>query len=302
MNREFPIATSPPAGWSKFLVLAAFVVALPVLVVAVALLWPSDPRFEIASGGLAVRGLSYGKAFKAADLDARHARRLSEADLPTYGPKQRTNGVGLPGYQGGHFTLEDGSKGLLFVSDWTRAVAVPTKTGETLIVSPEDPDGLLAKLKGPSTADTNVFRLAPTAGSGPWPWLVLLTIPLAVVGLLTLLARSGSKIRFELDEESLKVVGAFLYGRSIRRTLLQPGEATVIDMRSHEKFGRMLRLNGIGLPNYLAGWFRPKGGGRALLFVTDPERVVVVPTSEGYTLLLSPAEPEAFMKGLHEGA
>ena len=72
----------------------------------------------------------------------------------------------------------------------------------------------------------------------------------------------------------------------------------MIDLRASARFGRMLRINGIGLPGYASGWFRPSGGGRALLFVTDRAEVVALPTALGYTLLLSPADPSAFLTAL----
>ncbi len=58
------------------------------------------------------------------------------------------------------------------------------------------------------------------------------------------------------------------------------------------------RTNGAGLPGYQAGWFRLQSGEKALVFVTDLERVVYVPTNEGYSLLLSVEEPDEFLDAL----
>jgi hypothetical protein len=55
---------------------------------------------------------------------------------------------------------------------------------------------------------------------------------------------------------------------------------------------------GTGLPGYKAGWFRLRNGERALLYLTDRARAVYGPTSAGYGLLLSPAEPDAFHAAL----
>ena len=129
------------------------------------------------------------------------------------------------------------------------------------------------------------------------PWLPLILAPLVIVPVLILVLTAGRRVRFELDDDALKVRGD-LYGRTIPRSDLRVAEASVIDMKGHPTFGRMLRTNGIGLPNYLSGWFRPKGGGRALLFVTDRTRVVAVPTTAGYELLLSPADPDGFVAAL----
>lgn len=55
---------------------------------------------------------------------------------------------------------------------------------------------------------------------------------------------------------------------------------------------------GTGLPGYQAGWFRLTNGERALLYLTDRRRAVYVPTTAGYSVLLSPAEPDAFVSAL----
>ena len=58
------------------------------------------------------------------------------------------------------------------------------------------------------------------------------------------------------------------------------------------------RTMGTGLPGYQAGWYRLKNGERALLYLTDRSRAVYVPTTAGYSVLLSPAEPDAFMSAI----
>jgi hypothetical protein len=52
------------------------------------------------------------------------------------------------------------------------------------------------------------------------------------------------------------------------------------------------------MPGYQGGWFRLENGESGLLYLTDWQRVAVVPTTDGYTLLLSPADPEGFLAAL----
>jgi hypothetical protein len=61
-------------------------------------------------------------------------------------PKRRTFGTGLPGYQAGWFRLESGEKALLYLTDRSRAVYIPTTAGYSVLLSPENPDGLLAAI------------------------------------------------------------------------------------------------------------------------------------------------------------
>ena len=58
------------------------------------------------------------------------------------------------------------------------------------------------------------------------------------------------------------------------------------------------RRMGTGLPGYQAGWFRLRNGEKALLYLTDRARAVYIPTTAGYSLLLSPADPDGFLSQL----
>ena len=42
-----------------------------------------------------------------------------------------------------------------------------------------------------------------------------------------------------------------------------------------------------------------RNGDKALLYLTDASRAVHVPTTEGYSIILSPADPDAFVAAMH---
>jgi hypothetical protein len=56
-------------------------------------------------------------------------------------------GTALPGYQSGWFRLRNGEKALLYLTDRSRAVYIPTAEGYAVVLSPIDPDGFLTALK-----------------------------------------------------------------------------------------------------------------------------------------------------------
>ncbi len=126
----------------------------------------------------------------------------------------------------------------------------------------------------------------------------VLLVPILVM--LGYFAYSGHSTRFELKPEGLAIRGT-LYGRTIPWSSLRTEEATAADLSERPDLRPTLRTNGLGLPGYRAGWFRLRGG-RGLLFVTDPTRVVAVPTTDGYTLLMSVSEPERFVAALRDAA
>jgi len=143
---------------------------------------------------------------------------------------------------------------------------------------------------------TEIFPIAPASGKPLWvlvPVLVLLTALLLLLGSLLL---APKRLRVEVSETGLRVRGD-IYGRSIPAASLVTSEAESVDIRRGPYHPRR-RTNGIGLPGYLSGWFRLSNNEKALLFVTDTSRVVRIPTRDGYSLLVSVAEPERFLESL----
>ena len=142
-----------------------------------------------------------------------------------------------------------------------------------------------------------VFRIAP-AGLGPF-W-VLAAVAVVTLGVLAVLAVSlaGSRwSRFELSSNGLRIRGD-LYGRLLPAQSLRAAEARRVDLGAATELRPRLRTWGTGLPGYQSGWFRLANGEKALVYLTDRRKAVYVPTREGYSLLLSPDEPEAFLNAL----
>ena len=142
--QSFPIAE---AGRGPLWVL------LPVLLVLLAVgalvgftfLGARSARFELSAEGLRLSGDLYGRLIPRDQLDVSGAQRLGPEDTAVL-PKLRTLGTGLPGYQAGWFRLGNGQKALVYLTDRSRAVYVPTRAGYSVLVSPADPDAFLGAL------------------------------------------------------------------------------------------------------------------------------------------------------------
>lgn len=144
-----------------------------------------------------------------------------------------------------------------------------------------------------------VFTIAP-AGLKPLWVLIPVAIVLAVVVAALAASLAGSwGVRFEVSAEGLRMRGD-LYGRFIAAGQLRVDAARRVDLAKDRDLRPGMRTWGTGLPGYLSGWFRLAGGERALLYLTDRQRAVYVPTTLGYSLLLSPREPEAFLAALRQ--
>lgn len=148
---------------------------------------------------------------------------------------------------------------------------------------------------------TTTFSIAP-AGNASWV-LLLLVIPILLLGVaMYVLAASvvGSRnASFEIDPYALTLRGD-LYGRTVPRTSIRTEGVRVVDLDREPKLAPVRRTLGTALPGYRSGWFRLADGEKALLYVTDRSRVVYVPTTAGYSILLSPSDPDGFAASLRE--
>jgi hypothetical protein len=241
----------------------------------------------------------YARFIPATAVKAAEARILDRGVEPGYVPTGRTNGIGLPDYQSGWFRLANGSKALLFMTDWDRAVLVPTTENFDLLVSPADPQGFLDALRHPAAVTT--FSLSSSSSPSPsvlsWFMRVLPLLPLAIAALMGYIAYSTRGVRFEVLNEGLRIRGD-LFGRLIPRGSLRISDARIVDLKQEPALRPFLRTSGVGLPGYCSGWFRLKDRTRSLLFLTDRSRAVYLPTADGYSLLISPADPEGFLAAL----
>jgi hypothetical protein len=147
-----------------------------------------------------------------------------------------------------------------------------------------------------------VFELVPPSG---WAFTVTTTVLLVVMtGIAILFAWmtwSVRQVRFEVSSEGLRIRSAF-YGRSVPLQDLVVEQASIVDLRTDGQHQLSWRTNGIGLPGYSAGWFKTKSGNKALAFVTARDRVVSLPTRQGYALLLTVAKPGEFLDALRSTA
>lgn len=92
-------------------------------------------RFEVSDGGLRISRSLYGRLIPRGDVVADGVRVIDLRVDSQYAPKWRTNGAGLPGYAEGWFKLKNQEKALLFVTDRSRVVYIPTRKGYAVMLS-----------------------------------------------------------------------------------------------------------------------------------------------------------------------
>src|SRR5215470_5073111 len=163
MNHEvFPIARGSSASLWLCGIFGVLLFALGTFMGTVGFFGSRIVTLEVSDRGVRVRGDVYGRFIPREALQFGQAKALDLGTDPGYSPVARTNGIGLPDYQSGWFRLANGSSALLFVTDWSRAVLVPTTERFDLMVSPSDPPAFLAALHRP-TATGVTFPLSAAA-------------------------------------------------------------------------------------------------------------------------------------------
>ena len=141
-----------------------------------------------------------------------------------------------------------------------------------------------------------VFTLAPA--NIRVGWMLLPAFLVAIVCAVLLVSLLGSRsARFEVSAEGLRLRGDW-YGRFVPSNVLLADRARRVDLTADANLRPIRRTMGTGLPGYQAGWFRLANGETSLLYLTDRRNAVYIPTTAGYSLLVSPNDPDAFLNAI----
>ena len=144
-----------------------------------------------------------------------------------------------------------------------------------------------------------VFAISPASPKPLWFLAIICMILTVVLLALAYTAYSSRNSRVEIENDRIKLIGDF-WGREIPLKLLNVTDARILDLARNVEYSPKRRTLGTGMPGYASGWFRLRSGEKALVYLTRRHDVVYVPTSDGYSLLLSVEEPERFIETLQQ--
>lgn len=145
----------------------------------------------------------------------------------------------------------------------------------------------------------DVFAISPPSPKPLWILAIICVLLAVVLMALAYTAYSSRNSRVEIKSDRIKLVGD-LWGREIPFNMLNVYGARILDLTGNPEYSPKRRTFGMGLPGYASGWFRLRNGEKALVYLTKRRDVVYVPTSDGYSLLLSVEEPERFVETLQK--
>jgi DNA-binding transcriptional regulator of glucitol operon len=146
---------------------------------------------------------------------------------------------------------------------------------------------------------TTVFPMIPAASKSLWFFAIISLILVGALLLMVWLAWSMQHVRFTVSKDGLRLQGD-LFGRLVPLKALKLDEAVVTNLSTDKEHQPKWRTMGTALPGYAAGWFKLRNGEKTLLFVTDKTRVARIPTTEGYSVMLSVSEPAELIDALKQ--
>jgi Bacterial PH domain len=144
----------------------------------------------------------------------------------------------------------------------------------------------------PMEIDVQVFEMA-SHGLRPAFWIVI-TLNLLFAGFLGYALRSPV---FSVVGNQFVISGS-LWGRSVPVSAMRLADARTVDLGVDTTIAPIRRVNGVGLPGFRGGWFKLANGERALVFVGKGDRAIYIPSDQGFSLLIAPADPVALLAAL----
>lgn len=129
------------------------VIAAVLLPMVIAFSWMfykvNDAKLIVTKDSISVDVPFYRFSLPIAELDVAGIRQLNwsvGADT-AFKPDLRVNGVGMPGFQLGWFSLVGQSKAFVAVTEVDHVVLIPTAKGYPILLSLEQPEALLSHFK-----------------------------------------------------------------------------------------------------------------------------------------------------------
>ena len=178
MKQDFPVAPLHRGAWLLMLVVPAFVIVglllsqqqatpIPVwvpffitLLMAGLALALRRRRISVEGHELAIAATFYTRRIAVAALDLDKARIINLAEHTEFKPAIKTNGFNLPGFLAGHCRLRNRAKAFCLLTDRERVLVLPQNDGSLILLSPEKPQALLARLRELAKQESPARQLA----------------------------------------------------------------------------------------------------------------------------------------------
>ena len=97
------------------------------------------------------------------------------------------------------------------------------------------------------------------------------------------------------DLAGIEVATSF-YRRRMVWPELRLEDARIVSLGEHPELKPALKSNGYALPGFRSGWFRTRKLAKVFVATAGGDRVLWIPTTRGFDLLLQPRNPAATLE------
>ena len=147
-------ASNPVPWW----LVIPFATALPVVGPWVMLL---HRHVRIDGDKLEVEtAIFFSRKLSVTELALDKARVLSLEEHTGFKPMLQLGGIGLPGFRAGHYLLRNRSRAFCLLTAWDKVLLLPQHDGKFILLSPDQPQALLARLRELAHQQPSAHKLA----------------------------------------------------------------------------------------------------------------------------------------------
>jgi hypothetical protein len=145
----------------------------------------------------------------------------------------------------------------------------------------------------------NTFEITSADGlaHGIFILILALFLGLFVAFLKVYVQSNGQSVALSQNDLTLKVP---LFGRVIPLSDIRASKVRIADLSVEKELRGKRRTAGITLPGYRVGWYKLHTGEKALLAVVNSDQAVYIPTTKGYSVLVSLKDPETFLTSIRK--
>jgi hypothetical protein len=125
------------------------------------------------------------------------------------------------------------------------------------------------------------FNNLATQLSNPVRLSILIIVLMVCLGLIFFTKKPLVNIA-----NGLLTIRSLFFGKTIAVGDINVDGVRQLNLKNDSDYDLKIRTFGIGLPNYYVGWMRLNNGNKALVYLKDREKVVLIPTNK-YDILIS---------------
>jgi len=105
--------------------------------------------------------------------------------------------------------------------------------------------------------------------------------------------------RYRLSGNNLQIKG--IYSKKIPISSINSEGLRIIERKEDLRSQLVTALNGISLLGYYEGWFKIKNGEKSLLLIKGgSNKLVYIPTTNNYSVILSSETPETLLDSIRQ--